>query len=262
MEICKSLVVLDLETTGTWIERDKIIEIAMIKILPDRSRQTYHKRINPGMPIPEVVSQLTGITENDVKSAPLFKDVALSVCEFLEDADVAGFNVERFDLPMLEKEMGEAGLSWSWSSRTIYDAQKIFHIHEKRDLKAAYSFYCGKDLVNAHTALADTEATLEILMAQVAKYGLGNPSVECLKAFDYSNQPDYYGKERKFRWWNGELYPMFGKYGRKISLREMVSKDRRYCEWILGADFSDEVKNVIEDAMEGKFPNYSALESL
>jgi len=160
MKLSRPLVIFDLETTGIWVEKDKIVEIGMIKLLPDNSRQSFLKRVNPGMPIPANVSRIIDITDDDVKDAPKFKDIAKEALEFIGGADLAGFNILRFDLPVLEREFFEAGISFRWDERAIYDAQKIYHIHEKRDLTAAYKLYCNKNLDNAHTALGDAEATV------------------------------------------------------------------------------------------------------
>lgn len=250
----RPLIVLDLETTGTWLEKDRIVEIALVRLQPDGARGSYLSRVNPGMPIPPRVSQITGITDADVKDAPPFKKIAQEVLEFLGEADLGGFNVERFDLVILERELFNAGLKFEWRSRVIYDAQKIYHIHEKRDLKAAYQFYCGKELVNGHTAMGDTEATLEILVAQVQKYGKVEEGIESLRDFDYERIDDFYDPERKFRWWNGELYPVFGKYGRKTSLKEIAQKDSSYLQWLLTTDFSEAGKKLITNALAGRFP--------
>ncbi len=255
MKITRPLVVLDLETTGTWVERDRIVEIALVKLKPNGSSEKFESRVNPGMPIPPRVSEITGITDADVKEAPPFKAIAAKVLEFIGDADLGGFNVERFDLVILERELFEAGLKFPWRGRAIYDAQRIYHLHEKRDLKAAYLFYCGKVLVNGHTAMGDTEATLEILGSQVERYGKPDLGVECLRDFKYERMDDYYDEEKKFRWWNGELYPVFGKYARRKSLREIAKEEPAYLEWILKQDFTERVKSLARDAMAGKFPS-------
>ncbi len=254
MKLSKPLVVLDLETTGVWIEKDKIIEIAMIRVFPDGTRQTYSTYVNPGMPIPPEVSEVTGIKDEQVKDAPKFRDIANDVYRFMDGADLGGFSVERFDLPLLEREFCECGIKFEWNKLTIYDAQKVYHLHERRDLTAAYNFYCGKELVDAHSALADTQATLDVLISQVEKYGKGNETIEALKEFDYRKRLEFFDSDRKLRWWNGELYMMFGKYARKSSLQEIAKTDRPYLEWILKQDFRDDVKEVIEQALEGKFP--------
>lgn len=250
----RPLIALDLETTGIWVEKDKIIEIGMIKLTPDGKKSVYSKRVNPGMHIPKEVTLITGISDKDVKDKPYFKEIAGEILEFIDDADIGGFNIERFDLPLIERETREAGQFFEWYDRNIYDAQKIYHIHERRDLTAAYKFYCGKDLVDAHSAEADALATLDILDAQVKKYGENGASIEELKGMDYDVPQEYFDKERKFRWWNGALYPMFGKYGRRHSINDITRKDRSYLNWILNEDFSEEVKEMVRDALIGKFP--------
>lgn len=254
MKITKPLVVFDLETTGTWIEKDKIVEIGMVKLYPDGTRQDYSKRVNPGMPIPVNVSRIINITDNDVKDALPFKEIAKEVIEFIGDSDLGGFNIQRFDIPVLERELIEAGCSFQWKERDVYDAQKVYHIHEKRDLMAAYQLYCDKKLTNAHTALGDAEATVEIFNAQIKQYGLDEKGIESLKDFDYELSSAYFDAERKFCWWNGNLYPAFGKYRRKKHIKKIAVSDRPYLEWILSKDFSDQIKGLIEDALKGKFP--------
>ncbi len=257
MKLNKPLVILDLETTGTWIEKDKVIEIAMIRLSPSGEKDIYTKRINPGMPIPPVVVELTGISDEAVKDAPSFKDVAREILAFLGEADIGGFNVEKFDVPLLERELREAGCTLGMADRRIFDAQKVFHLNEKRDLTAAYAFYCdGKKLEGAHAALADTEATLEVMEGQIRRYGAGEDTIEVLGRFNYAERQEFYDTQRKFRWWNGELYMMFGKYAKKESLREIARKDPGYLEWMLGKDFSEDIKALVEGALKGRLPKY------
>ncbi|MCM8794915.1 MAG: exonuclease domain-containing protein [Candidatus Omnitrophica bacterium] len=254
MKITRPLVVLDLETTGTWIEKDKIVEIALIKLHPDGRREDFKARVNPGVSIPPRVSEIIGIKDEDVKDCPPFREIAVKVLTFIGDADLGGFNVEGFDLRILERELFDAGLKFDWRTRTIYDAQRIYHLHEKRTLKAAYQFYCGKELVDAHTAMADADATVEILQAQIQKYGNPEEGVESLRNFRYERMDDYFDDERKFRWWNGELYPVFGKYAKRVSLKEIAKKDRSYLEWMLTTDFPEPVKVMLKGVLEGRFP--------
>ena len=255
MKIKKPLVIFDLETTGTWVSRDKIVEIGMVKLLPAGSKENFLKRVNPGIHIPANVSRIINITDADVKDKPRFKEIAKEVLDFIGDSDLGGFNIQRFDIPLLEREIFEAGLSFHYQESNIYDAQKIYHLHEKRDLVAAYQLYCGKELHSAHTALGDAEAAADILDAQVERYGNQDDGIESLKDFDYEKRSDYYDKERKFCWWNGGLYPMFGKYARKKPLKSIARDDRRYLEWILDKDFSGEIKKLMSDALNGVFPN-------
>jgi DNA polymerase III subunit epsilon len=260
MKLSKPLIVLDLETTGMWLEKDRIIEIAMIKVLPSGERSVYHTRVNPAMPIPAVVTELTGISNADVKDAPLFKAIAKDVIEFIGDADLGGFNVDKFDLPLLERELREAGHSFQPRAHAVYDAQKVFHLNEKRDLTSAYALYCGKKLEGAHSALVDTEATLAVIEAQIARYGEGDDQVETLARFNYVERQEFYDSDKRFRWWNGELYMMFGKYAKKESLREIARKDPHYLEWMLAKDFSEEVKTLVEGALKGQFPKQEVAE--
>ena len=253
MKLSRPLVVLDLETTGTWVEKDRIIEIALIKLMPDGTQLKFHKKVNPGIPIPEKITELTGISNEEIKDAPGFSDIAEEVLAFLEGVDFGGFNMERFDLPILERQLFESGGHvLEWRNRRLYDAQKIFHINEKRDLSAAYRFYCGQTLDKAHTALADAAATVEILEQQVSQYGQGATEIDVLDQFDYQRTEQYYDSEGKLCWWNGALYPTFGKYGRKQSLQELVEKDANYLRWVLKADFSAEVKKAVKAVLDGQ----------
>ena len=254
MKLNKPLVVLDLETTGIWIEKDRIIEIGMVKLHPDGSQEVYASRVNPCMPIPAVVTELTGISDADVKNAPAFGTIAGRVLAFLEGADLGGFNVERFDLPLLAREFADAGIKFEYANLTVYDAQKIYHLHERRDLSAAFAFYCKQDLKDAHSATADAKATLSILQEQLKRYAAGCEEIEGLKDFDYKQTREYFDNERKFRWWNGDLYMTFGKYAKREPLKNIAKKDPQYLEWVLSKDFSDEVKNMIQGVLNGQYP--------
>ena len=152
LQLTRPLAFIDLETTGTNVATDRIIEIAIIKVMPDRTVTRKVKRINPGMPIPAATTAIHGITDEDVKDAPFFKQVANELRQFMEHCDIAGYNSNRFDIPMLVEEFLRAELSFDISDRRFVDVQKIFHLMEKRTLSAAYRFYCDKDLENAHSA--------------------------------------------------------------------------------------------------------------
>jgi DNA polymerase-3 subunit epsilon len=254
MKVTRPLVCLDIETTGVWVEKDKIIEIALVRHTPDGKKETFHQRINPGISIPAIVAKLTGISDQEVKGAPFFRQVAQAAFDLIGDADFAGFNIERFDLPVLAREFSEAGIKFEWKERKIYDAQKVFHLNEKRDLSAAHQFYCGKDLEGAHSALADSEAVYKILEKQVEKYGGGEQEISVLEQFQYEARSEFYDEERKFCWWNGKLYPMFGKYARKLPLEDIVKTDPGYLSWVLAKDFSDSVKSIVKAALNGNIP--------
>lgn len=252
MKLTKTIVVFDLETTGTWIDKDKIIEIGIVRITPDGNEEEYHQVVNPGMVIPDFIVELIGISNDDVKDKPPFKKIAQEVIDFIGDADLGGFNIRKFDLPLLMRELNEAGLNLDMKNRFVYDAQTIFHLNEKRDLTAAYKFYCNKDLEGAHSALVDTRATWDVFKGQLEKY-VDNGDFEALKEFEYQNNDEFYDPDRRFRWWNGELYMMFGKYA-KQSLKEVAKRDPNYLEWILNKDFNEDVKVVVEQALNGQFP--------
>ena len=191
-----------------------------------------------------------------MRDAPAFGEVANEILSFIGSADLAGFNVERFDLPLLEREFADAGIRFTWAERKIYDAQRIFHLNEKRDLTAAYQFYCGKELIGAHGALADSEAVYEILEKQVHKYGEGQEAISVLDKFEYSSNMAFYDAGKKFGWWNGKLYPVFGKYRRQVSLDELVKKDPGYLKWLLASDFKEDVKTLVKAALKGECPTH------
>ncbi len=260
MKLSRTLVVLDLETTGTWIEKDKIIEIAMVKCFPSGEREIFDQRVNPGIAIPARVSEITGIKNEDIKDKPLFFELARSVFDFIGNSDLGGYNVERFDIPLLSRELQEAGLKLDISARHIFDAQKVYHLHVKRDLAAAYQLYCQKELQGAHAALVDTQATVEILEAQVKSYGKETGDLDVLLEYDYKQTSEYFDIDRKFRWWNGELYMMFGKYARTESIKDIAKKDPGYLQWILTKDFSDDVKNMVQGVLNGKFPQAPSVD--
>ena len=170
LKLDRPLVVLDLETTGTDVERDRIVQIGLIRVEPDGSRRTYESLVNPERPIPPAATAVHGITDADVRDRPTFAALGPELRPWLADADVAGFNAIRFDLPLLENELRRAGSDLDLSQARRFDALHIFHKMEPRDLVAAYQFYCGKELADAHSALADAGATLEVLDAQIAHY--------------------------------------------------------------------------------------------
>jgi DNA polymerase-3 subunit epsilon len=255
MKLKNDLVVLDVESTGVWIEKDKIIEVALLKYKPDGSKEVLHTKVNPGMAIPAHITELTGISDRDVMDCPNFKSLSRQVANFLENSDFGGYNIERFDLPLLQRELSDAGIAFAWDDRKIYDAQKVYRLNEKRDLSAAYQFYCGKDLVGAHSALADSEAVYAILTQQVAKYGEGRDDIGFLEKFEYISPMEFYDADRKFCWWNGKLYPSFGKFRRKLSLDEIARREPSYLSWLLKLDdMKEDARTLIENAMRGEFP--------
>ncbi|QEH41308.1 3'-5' exonuclease [Chitinophaga sp. XS-30] len=245
LQLTRPLAFIDLETTGTNVATDRIIEIAIIKVMPDRSVQTKVKRINPGIPIPAATTAIHGITDDDVKDQPLFKQVSNELKQFMEQCDIAGYNSNRFDIPMLVEEFLRAGQTFEVDSRRFVDVQKIFHLMEKRTLGAAYKFYCDKDLVNAHSAEADAMATFEILEAQLTRYEtLLKPDVDALATF--TKEDDYVDFARRIIMQNGVEMFNFGKYkGRAV--RDVLKSEPQYYDWMMKADFPLNTKQKLSE---------------
>ena len=248
------LVVFDLETTGTNISKDRIVEMAMIKILPDGSTEEKHRKINPTIPIPEETSLIHGIYDEDVKDEPTFKQVAKSMAQWLEGCDLSGFNCVGFDVPMLVEEFLRANVDFEVDNRKIVDAQKIFHIMEKRNLSAAYKFYCDEELVNAHSALADTRATYEVLLAQVERYE-GQEAVDTQgnKVAVIENNMDELNKLSTSRmidlagrmiYKDGKEIFNFGKHrGKEVT--EVLKQEPSFYDWIMKGDFPLDTKRKL-----------------
>ncbi len=248
MKLKRTLVVFDLETTGTWIENDKVIEVGMVKVSPSGAKETFVQRVNPGMPIPKEVSELTGISDDDVKGSPYFREIAGRVLEFIGNADLGGFNLIGFDIPILKRELHEVGLELDLAGRNVIDSKIIYHVNEKRNLTAAYEFYCEKELRDAHSALADASATLDVIVGQVKMYGNEAGELESLNKFTYQQKSEFLDEERKLRIWNGDYYLTFGKY-RNRGLKEVLKMDSGYLTWLVSTDLSEKVRSVINQAL-------------
>ena len=256
LPLTRPLVVFDLETTGIDVEKDKIVQIAMIRIEPGGERTTFETLVNPEQPIPPGASAVHGIKDEDVRDKSTFRQIHREVEAFLKDADLAGFNSVNFDLPLLQAELNRTGSEMDFDGIRHLDAMKIFHRMEQRNLTAAYKLYCGQELTGAHNALADTEATLEILDAQIARYDEVPAEIEALHRFCNPDEGRFVDRKRKFIWTDqGEAAFTFGKYQGK-SLQAVVAdqRGRSYLEWMLGSDFSEEVKSILRDALDGAFP--------
>ena len=271
LNITRPLIVFDLETTGLDLVRDRIIQISYIKVLPGGKEQRENLIINPCKPIPQEVTELTGISNDDVKDAPSFKDVAQQLSEKMKDCDFAGYNSNHFDIPMLAEEFLRAGIDFDFSKCRLIDAQTIFHKMERRNLAAAYKFYCGRKMeedFTAHRADDDTEATYRVLMGELDKYAPGvqeepdrmlENDMDFLAEFSKQNDNvdfagrivwrpllgadgkpllDKDGKERRFEAFN------FGKYkGRAVD--EVLRVDPGYYSWMMSGDFTFNTKQVL-----------------
>ncbi len=237
------IVFFDLETTGTNINTDRIVEICYLKVLPNGNEEAKTLRINPEMHIPEQSSAIHGIYDADVVDCPTFKEVGRSIANSIEGCDLAGFNSNRFDIPVLAEEFLRVGVDIDLSRRKFVDVQVIFHKMEQRTLSAAYKFYCGKNLEDAHTAEADTRATYEVLMAQLDRYAdLQNDIAYLSEYSSYSKNVDFAGR-MIYDENNVELFN-FGKY-KGMPVADVLKRDPGYYGWILNSDFTLNTKAML-----------------
>jgi DNA polymerase-3 subunit epsilon len=244
LQLKKPLAFIDLETTGTNLGTDRIIEIAIIKLLPDGTKSIKRKIINPGMPIPKASSDIHGFTDEMVKDAPVFKHVAQELKQMLDGCDIAGYNSNRFDIPLLVEEFLRAGVEFETKGRKLVDVQKIFHQMEQRTLSAAYKFYCSKSLTSAHSAEADASATHEILLAQLEHYpALGNTIDTILKTIGEDVIVDF---ARRFIFENGVEVFNFGKFkGRPVA--DVLRAEPQYYDWMMKGDFPQHTKQKLTE---------------
>lgn len=240
----KPLIFLDLETTGLSFTQDRIVEIAMLRISIDGSHIMKRKLINPEIPIPKEVSEIHGITNDMVKDAPTFKQSANEIRQFLEGSDLAGYNSNKFDWPLLVEEFIRAGLSFDTEGRRFIDVQKIYHLMEPRNLAAAYKFYCNKDLENAHSAASDVTATWEVFLSQLNKYNiLGNTLDSILKVIGDEPIVDF---PRRMVMENGREVFNFGKHKGK-SVEDVLKNEPSYYDWIMKNDFALHTKQKLTE---------------
>lgn len=250
LHLTRPLVMLDLETTGLDIAHDRIIEIALIKIETDGSRSTYSKRVNPQMPITPESSMITGITDEMVKDEPTFEVIAEEVATFIGNADLGGYNSNKFDIPVLAEEFLRAKSDFDVSARKFIDVQNIFHKMEQRTLAAAFQFYCGQTMENAHNALYDTQVTLDVFMAQLEKYPDLSKDVEGLSEFSRQGNneiADFAGRLAKNK--DGQVLYNFGKHRGK-TVEEVARIEPGYFGWMMDADFPLFTKQVLRKEME------------
>jgi DNA polymerase-3 subunit epsilon len=256
LTLTRSLAFIDLETTGVSVMIDRIIELGMIKVHREGHRDVMVRRVHPGMPIPPESTQFHGITDADVAGSPPFAQVAGDVMAFIGDADLAGFNIVRFDLPMLRRELALAGHTLNLAGRAVVDAQTIFHRKVPRDLAAAYRLYCGKELRNSHTSYADVQACVDVLDAQLGVYADLPRTPHELSDLFTPPLVDVVDPDGRFVWEGREAVFAFGPDGiRGRPLREVASKDHAYLRWILRKDFPDRVKTIAQEALNGRFPS-------
>ncbi len=240
------IIFFDIESTGLNVASDRIVEISMVKVMPDGTTEVKTRRINPTIHISEESSRIHGIYDEDVKDCPTFAQIAKSLAKWMEGCDIAGYNSNKFDIPLLYEEFLRAGVDFDFRKRKLVDVQNIFHKMEQRTLSAAYKFYCHKDLENAHSAEADTMATYEILQAQLDRYS-GTLQNDIAFLSDFSSKTrlaDYAGRII----YNDQDIPVFnfGKHKGK-PVEEVLRKEPSYYSWIMNGDFTLDTKKVLTE---------------
>ena len=243
LNLTKPLAFIDLETTGINVVRDRIVEIAILKVMPDGNIVDKTQRINPAIPIPAPASAIHGIYDKDVKDCPVFSQIAQEIIEFIDDSDLGGFNSIKFDIPLLMEECLRAGLDLSMDGRKLVDVQTIFHKMEKRNLTAAYQFYCDKALNNAHNAQADVTATYDILLAQLQRYNDLKNEMDFLHQLSMDNKIDFAGRMVYDN--DGRERFNFGKHKGEL-VEDVLRRDTGYYSWIMKSEFAADTKKKLE----------------
>jgi DNA polymerase-3 subunit epsilon len=258
MPLARPLIVFDVETTGMNPYGDRIIELGAIKQFPDGRLETLRRRFNPGCDIPAVVVAIHGIKNEDVRDEPRFETVAREVFVFFDGCDMGGFGLLKFDVPILREEFRRAGLEWNLKDAHLIDALKVYHMKEPRNLAAALRFYCGEELRDAHSAFADAEATFKVIAGQLRRYQDLPRTLPELDAICNPPFPDKLDEDGKLRWQEGEVVVNFGQKA-GIPLRHLAVAEPNFLRWILNKNFSDEVKQIVRDALQGRFPVRDAV---
>jgi DNA polymerase III subunit epsilon len=240
----RPLAFIDLETTGVNIGIDRIVEIAIVKLMPDGSRQVKRKLINPEMPIPKQSSDIHGIDDEMVKNAPTFKQAAAEIKQFLENCDLSGYNSNKFDIPLLVEEFLRVDKDFKVDGRKLLDVQKIFHMMEPRTLSAAYKFYCNAELTDAHSAEADAQATLDVLLSQIEKYPqIGDNIESILKVIGEEEIVDF---AKRMIIQEGKIVFNFGKHKGK-EVEHILKTERSYYDWMMQGDFPQHTKKKLTE---------------
>jgi DNA polymerase III subunit epsilon len=265
LNLRNSIAFFDLEATGTNVGTDRIVEISIVKLHPDQGREIYTKRVNPGIPIPLEASLIHGIYDKDVKDEPSFKEIAKEIQAFIGKSDLGGFNVLKYDIPLLVEEFLRAGIDFDIENRNLLDAQKIFFMMEKRNLTAAYKFYCGRNLENAHSAEADTLATLDVFKAQVERYqgeemedlqgnivGVFQNDMKKIHEMVNEKMVDLAGRF-VFNSQGQEIFN-FGKHKGK-TIEQALKEEPGYYDWMMKGDFPLDTKRKLTQVKLRGFNN-------
>jgi len=249
----RPLAVLDIEATGATPRADRIVELAIVRIHPDNHRDSKVYRVNPGGPIPPEATRIHGISDADVASCPLFGAIAREVLALLDGCDIAGYNVERYDIAMLQEEFLRAGLRFELEGRRVVDAQRIFHKRVPRDLSAALAYYCNEMHVDAHGAEGDVQATIRVLEAQFDRYPDLPRDLDALHDYCNPRDPSWVDRTGKLKWADGIVVLNFGKK-KGFPLRDLVRDDPGFAKWMLRSDFPRDTKDILESALAGRWP--------
>ena len=246
LNLTKSIAFFDIESTGLSTSKDRIVEIGIIKVNPDQSEESLTMRLNPEMTISKESVEIHGITQDDIKDAPTFKDASEKILNFIGESDLAGYNSNKFDIPMLMEEFSRVGIEFDMSVRKAIDVQNIFHKKEQRTLVAAYKFYCDKDIENAHSAEADIIATYEVLKAQLDKYPDLENNMDFLAEFSQNNKNkllDFAGRLAVNK--AGVPIYNFGKH-KDQTIKDIFKKEPGYHAWMLNNDFPSYTKQILK----------------
>jgi len=253
LQLQRPIVFFDLETTGVNLNYDRIVEMSVVKIFPDGQREIKTRRLNPEMPIPAGASEIHGIYDADVANEPTFKAIARNLYGYLQDADLGGYNISKFDVPMLINEFRRAGLEFPMEGRRIIDSYVIFCKQEPRTLTAALSFYCGKTLEGAHGAEADTLAACDVFFSQLERYQDLPADLDAIHQICTQRDPSWIDSTGKFKW-SGTV-PVVG-FGKNIGLplKQVSIENPGFLQWMIKADFAEDAKQIAREALAGQYP--------
>jgi len=249
----RPLAIIDIEATGINVRADRIIDLAIVKLMPDGERSIHTFRVNPGMHIPDEAAKIHGITDADVANSPSFGTAAPQILQVLDSCDLGGYNLIRFDVPILVEEFLRNNIKFDIEGRRIIDAQRIFHRKEPRDLSAALVFYCGEMHLGAHGAEADALATLHVFEGEFQRYADLPQEIDKLDEFCNPREPGWVDRNGKLKWDNGEVVLNFSRK-KGESLRYLIENDPGFLKWILKGDFPRDMQEVVKNAMRGKWP--------
>ncbi len=253
LELKRPLAVFDIESTGISPRVDRIIELSVVKLMPDGSRPEHTWRINPERPIPADASAIHGIMDADVADCPKFPQLATEIAGVFDDCDLGGYNLTRFDIPMLCEEFKRAEVAFETESRKVVDVQRIFHRKEPRDLSAALRFFCNETHDGAHGAAADVDATIKVLLAQLERYQDVPHDVASLDDYCNPQNPEWVDRTGRLKWSEGEVVLNFSRK-KGMTLKELARDDAGFIKWILRSDFPQDVKTIVENALNGIWP--------